>query len=142
MPDYGEIVIDPSRDNLLTEFGKTGRAGTVGCFLPALSTAYHAREQTQGLAVLHPVAKAFFEHGREFTRDHGEDAARKVALFQSPALGVKTGATQGGSAPVDGDQRTLKRRVHVDSRACTAAGVGKGATAPWPCTDRAAAALA
>ena len=132
---------------LLREFVQAGRAGAVGGLLPALAAAHHAREQAQRIGGLQPVAKAFGQHVRKAPRRDGEDATRKGALLQRLAGGVQPRAAQAAGAPVDGHQRPLRRlRVahgcNRASAACTAAGVGSGATAPRPCTDSAAAALA
>ena len=84
------------------------------------------------------------QHIREAAWRHGEEAARELSVLQGLPLCTQPRTAQAAGAPVDGHQRAVGGlgRAHDGNRARTAAGVGSGATAPRPCTDKAAAALA
>ena len=132
---------------VLTQLGKACGTGAVGRFLPALAAARHARDQAERSRRLQPVAKECLKHRFKLAGRHGEDAAWKFAGFEHLAGGTEPRTAQRRGAPVDGDQRSCTAHAvalfnGVFNIFSTASRVGKGVTAPKPCTESEAAALA
>ena len=115
--------------------GEAGGAGAVGRLLPALAAADHAGHQAKSASSPDPAGAGSYQNRSKSTVRHGEDAACRGPFFQHLAVRAQPRDAKRRGTPVDGDEL-------LHNSAFTASGRGRGATAPQPCTARAAAAFA